>query len=130
MRPSRADRPVLVGVTGPSVLFMINATSYLAVIAALARMRTGDLRTLPRAAGADGGVRAGLQYLAGCPAVLIVLALSFVLGSLPASSARRPQSPARSRSPGSAATGRPAFLRWSPGRSQPDGLALRGRRTG
>jgi MFS family permease len=73
---------VLVGVTGPDALFMINAVSYLGVIAALARMRTGDLRVLPRASVADGGVRAGLRYLAGRPAVLIVLALSFVLGSL------------------------------------------------
>ena len=73
---------VLVGVTGPAVLFGINAVSYLGVIGALAAMRTGDLRVLPRAAAADGGVRAGLRYLAGNPVVLIVLALSFVLGSL------------------------------------------------
>ena len=73
---------VLVGITGPAVLFLINAVSYLAVIAALAAMRTGELRGLPRAPGADGGVRAGLRYLLGRPVVLTVLALSFVLGSL------------------------------------------------
>jgi MFS family permease len=73
---------VLVGLTGPAVLFGINALSYLGVIGALAAMRTGDLRILPRAAAADRGVRAGLRYLAGSPVVLIVLALSFVLGSL------------------------------------------------
>jgi MFS family permease len=73
---------VLVGITGPAVLFLINALSYLGVIGALAAVRAGDLRVLPRAAAADGGVRAGLRYLAGRPAVLIVLALAFVLGSL------------------------------------------------
>lgn len=73
---------VLVGLTGPGVLFAINAASYLAVIAALAMMRTGEMRVLPRAAAADRGVRAGFRYVLGQPVVLIVLALSFVLGSL------------------------------------------------
>jgi len=73
---------VLVGVTGPGALFAINAASYLAVIAALAMMRTGEMRELPRAAAGDRGVRAGFRYVLGQPVVLIVLALSFVLGSL------------------------------------------------
>jgi MFS family permease len=73
---------VLVGITGPAVLFLINGLSYLAVIGALAAMRPGDLRALPRAAAGEGGVVAGLRYVLGRPVVLIVLALSFVLGSL------------------------------------------------
>ncbi|WIM99466.1 MFS transporter [Actinoplanes oblitus] len=73
---------VLVGVTGPAVLFVINAVSYLAVIGALAAMRTGELRDLPAAAAGERGVLAGLRYIARQPVVLIVLALSFVLGSL------------------------------------------------
>lgn len=73
---------VLVGIAGPAVLFLLNGLSYLAVIGALAAMRTGQMRVLPTATGADGGVRAGLRYLATQPVVLIVLAVSFVLGSL------------------------------------------------
>ncbi|WP_433306287.1 MFS transporter [Actinoplanes sp. CA-030573] len=73
---------VLVGITGPAVLFLINGVSYLAVIAALAAMRAGDLRVLPRAAAGEGGIKAGLRYVVSSPVVLIVLALSFVLGSL------------------------------------------------
>ncbi|WP_306213967.1 MFS transporter [Actinoplanes sp. RD1] len=73
---------VLIGITGPTTLFAINAVTYGAVILALALMRTGDMRTLPRATGADGGVRAGFRYLLGQPVVLLVLAISFVLGSL------------------------------------------------
>jgi MFS family permease len=73
---------VLVGLTGPAVLFLINGVSYLAVIAALAAMRPGDMRDLPQAPAGDRGVRAGLRYVLGKPVVLIVLALSFVLGSL------------------------------------------------
>ncbi|MCU7727523.1 MFS transporter [Actinoplanes sp. KI2] len=73
---------VLVGVTGPAVLFLINGISYLGVIAALAAMRTGELRLLPRAAAGEGGVVAGLRYVLGRPVVLVVLAMAFVLGSL------------------------------------------------
>ncbi|AEV83552.1 major facilitator transporter [Actinoplanes sp. SE50] len=73
---------ILVGVTGPAALFVINAVSYLAVIGALSAMRTGELRDLPTAAPGERGIRSGLRYIAGQPIVLIVLALSFVLGSL------------------------------------------------
>ncbi|MBG0560861.1 MFS transporter [Actinoplanes aureus] len=73
---------VLIGITGPAVLFLINAVSYLAVIAALLAMRTSEMRDLARASSAAGGVIAGLRYLLTQPTVLIVLALSFVLGSL------------------------------------------------
>jgi MFS family permease len=73
---------VLVGVTGPAVLFLINGLSYLGVIAALLAMRTGALRVLPAATAGEGGVRAGFRYVLSRPVVLIVLGLSFVLGSL------------------------------------------------
>ncbi|MEU4557549.1 MFS transporter [Actinoplanes sp. NPDC023936] len=73
---------VLIGMTGPSVLFLINAVSYIAVIVALMAMRSGEMRNLATASASDGGVIAGLRYVLRQPVVLIVLALSFVLGSL------------------------------------------------
>ncbi|MFC4067003.1 MFS transporter [Actinoplanes subglobosus] len=73
---------MLIGVTGPSALFVINAVSYLAVIVALLAMRLTDMRPLAVATPADGGVIAGFRYLLGRPVILVVLALSFVLGSL------------------------------------------------
>jgi MFS family permease len=73
---------VLVGITGVPTLFLINALSYTAVILALALMRPGSMRTLATAGAADSGVRAGLRYVLSQPVVLIVLALSFVLGAL------------------------------------------------
>lgn len=73
---------ILVGITGASSLFAINAATYVVVIVALAIMGTGSMRTLAAPAPGEGGVRAGLRYLAGQPVVLVILALSFVLGSL------------------------------------------------
>ncbi|XVV17867.1 MFS transporter [Actinoplanes sp. CA-131856] len=73
---------VLVGITGPSALFAINAVSYLAVVGALALMRTGEMRHLNSAPASSRGIVAGFRYVLSQPAVLIVLALSFVLGSL------------------------------------------------
>ncbi|MEU8237410.1 MFS transporter [Actinoplanes missouriensis] len=73
---------VLIGITGPTALFLINAVSYIGVIVALLAMRTGEMRSLARASASDGGVIAGLRYVLRQPVVLIVLALSFVLGSL------------------------------------------------
>ncbi|MEU8816109.1 MFS transporter [Actinoplanes sp. NPDC048796] len=73
---------VLVGITGPSALFAINAASYLAVVGALCLMRTGEMRTLTVAPASARGIVAGFRYVLSQPAVLIVLALSFILGSL------------------------------------------------
>ncbi|MEV4343678.1 MFS transporter [Actinoplanes sp. NPDC049596] len=73
---------VLVGITGPSALFAINAVSYLAVVGALGLMRTGEMRALPVAPASSRGIVAGFRYVLSQPAVLIVLGLSFVLGSL------------------------------------------------
>ncbi|WP_430791885.1 MFS transporter [Actinoplanes sp. G11-F43] len=73
---------VLIGVTGPSALFLINAASYVAVIASLMAMRLGEMRTLAAPSASEGGVVAGFRYLLGQPVILVVLALSFVLGSL------------------------------------------------
>ncbi|GIE34093.1 MFS transporter [Actinoplanes italicus] len=73
---------MLIGVTGPSTLFVINAVSYSAVIVALLAMRTRDMRPLAVSSPTDGGVIAGFRYLLRQPVILVVLALSFVLGSL------------------------------------------------
>ncbi|MEU8657896.1 MFS transporter [Actinoplanes philippinensis] len=73
---------VLIGITGPSALFVINAVSYLAVIVALLAMRLDDMRPLAVADPSEGGIVAGFRYLLRQPVILVVLALSFVLGSL------------------------------------------------
>jgi MFS family permease len=74
---------VVAATAGPAVLFIANAVSFLAVIAALLAMRTPSLHELAAAPAADrGAVRAGFRYLATQPIVLVTLAVAFVLGSV------------------------------------------------
>ena len=64
--------------TGPA--FFVNTLSFVAVLFALARMRTGELNTTPRQRG-KGQIRAGLRYVRGRPDIILVMALVFVLGT-------------------------------------------------
>jgi MFS family permease len=75
---------VLVVACGPAALFLGNAASFLAVVAAVLAMRPSGLHPLaaPAAGGADRGVRAGFGYLLRQPVVLVTLALALVLGSV------------------------------------------------
>ncbi|MFB9444070.1 MFS transporter [Dactylosporangium vinaceum] len=74
---------VVAATAGPAVLFLANAVSFAAVIAALLAMRTSSLHQLAAAAPAErGAVRAGFRYLATQPTVLVVLGVAFVLGSI------------------------------------------------
>ena len=77
---------VLVGITGASSLFALNALSYGAVIVALAAMRPGSMRTLAAAAPGQGSIRAGLRYVAR-QAVLLVAGFTISLLQLAAGSA-------------------------------------------
>ena len=69
---------VLVG-TGP--VFLINAASFLAVIAALAKMRTSELTPMPMGRRGPGQVREGLRYVRGRPDLLMVLVIVFFVGT-------------------------------------------------
>jgi MFS family permease len=68
-----------VGATG-WVIFL-NAVSYLAVIAALERMRDHELVVNPRAPRGKGMVRDGLRYVRGRPDLLMVLTAGFFAGT-------------------------------------------------
>ncbi|MET7750040.1 MFS transporter, partial [Micromonospora sp. NPDC005367] len=76
---------VVVAAIGPALLFVINAVSFVAVVAALFLVRERERHVAepaPEPGRTDGGIRAGFRYLLGQPVVLVALALSFVLGSL------------------------------------------------
>jgi MFS family permease len=65
--------------TGP--VFFINAVSYLAVIAALVRMRPGELLLTPRAPRAPGQLREGIRYVTRRPDLLLIMVVVFFVGT-------------------------------------------------
>lgn len=75
---------VVVGMAGPAPLFLFNAVSFVAVVVAVLAIRMRDTYPLATAAAGSGdaGVRAGLRYLLSQPTIMIILGLSFLLGSL------------------------------------------------
>ncbi|GAA3465825.1 MFS transporter [Nonomuraea roseola] len=73
---------VLLPLTGTGGLFVINAVSFLAVIGAIAAMRAGEMYLLAKASAGAGGIRDGLRHVLRTPWLLVVLALSLILGSL------------------------------------------------
>ncbi|MGI5288410.1 MFS transporter [Nonomuraea polychroma] len=73
---------VLLPVTGNTGLFVINATSFFVVIAAVAAMRREEFHPLAAADRQPGAVLEGLRYVLRTPWLLVVLALWFVSGSV------------------------------------------------
>jgi len=73
---------VLVVTAGYGWAFVIDAITYLAVIAAIAMMRRTDLRQPPRTLRAKGQIRAGLRYVHGVPDLWIPLVMMTIVGTL------------------------------------------------
>jgi MFS family permease len=82
---SRIIGPALAGVaisgigTGP--VFLANAASYVAVIAGLMLMRTGELFDVHRVPRAKGQLVEGLRYVRSRPDLLVPILLVFVIGT-------------------------------------------------
>lgn len=68
--------------TSKGICFLLNATSYLAVIACLARMRTSELQQPERAPRAKGQVREGIRYTWSHRQVRYVALLVGVFGAV------------------------------------------------
>ena len=73
---------LLIAAVGEGVCFLVNAASYLAVIAGLAMMRPSELRPRTVVARARGQMRAGLRYAWRTPEVRVPLLLMAVVGTL------------------------------------------------
>ena len=86
MTSSRVIGPALAGVlvvtVGFAWCFIIDAVSYLAVIAGLLMMRRADLRQPPVVAKAKGQLRAALRYIRTVPDLWIPLVMMTVIGTL------------------------------------------------
>ena len=72
---------VLISVVGAGWAFAFNAVSYLAVIAGLLLMNTGELQKVQRAPRAGGQVREGLRYVRNRPNLLWIIVLVFFIGT-------------------------------------------------
>jgi MFS family permease len=73
---------VLIGVVGIAPAFLVNAFSYLAVIAGLLLMRPGDLFRNKPVERSDGQVRDGLRYVWATPTLRSTLLLMSVVATL------------------------------------------------
>ena len=86
MTSSRVIGPAIAGMLVVTVgfgwCFLIDAVSYLAVIASLLMMRRADLRQPPVVARARGQLRAALRYIRDVPDLWIPLVMMTVIGTL------------------------------------------------
>jgi MFS family permease len=73
---------VLIAAFGVGWCFAFNSLSFLAVLAALAMMRASDLYPVERSKRASGAIREGLAYVWRTPPVLVVIAITAVVGGL------------------------------------------------
>jgi MFS family permease len=73
---------VLIATTGIATCFLINAASYLAVLAGLAMMRTSELQPTPPQPRKKGQLRDGFRYVRRTPELLSPLIMMAVIGTL------------------------------------------------
>jgi len=73
---------LLIAAVGTGAVFLINAASYLAVLAGLAAMRPADLRPTRPLARAKGQLRDTFAYLASRPDLLLALATVGLVGTI------------------------------------------------
>jgi MFS family permease len=72
---------VLIDPIGTGPVFLVNAGSYLAVIAMLVVMRDGELFLGKRTSRGPGQIRAGLQYVRKRPDLMLPIVLAGVIGT-------------------------------------------------
>ncbi len=72
---------VLIATVGLAACFIIDALTYIAVIAMLAMMRTDELHPTPLAPRAAGQLREGFRYVRSSPPILITLLMMAIIGT-------------------------------------------------
>ncbi len=86
MTSARVVGPALAGILVDTVgygwCFVVDGTSYLAVLAALFLMRPAELRAAHPAIRAKGQIRQGLRYVVSVPELWIPLAMMTMIGTL------------------------------------------------
>ncbi|QEO16130.1 MFS transporter [Agromyces intestinalis] len=72
---------LLIVLVGSGWVFLINAATFLAVIAALVALMRRPMRRTPRAPRARGAFVAGFRYVLGRPDLLVVFVIVFLIGA-------------------------------------------------
>jgi len=72
---------VLIALTGTGTVFLLNAASYLAVIAGLVAMRVRELQRTPPVPRSPGQLREGLRYVVARPELLLPIVLVLIIGT-------------------------------------------------
>ncbi len=72
---------VVIAAIGTGWLFFVNALSFVAVLAALLKMRASELRHLPKAPVSGAGMLDGLRYVRQRPDLVIALTMLFLVGT-------------------------------------------------
>ena len=73
---------LLIATAGVEPCFVLNAVSFVAMIAALVAMRPAELNAAPPVPREPGALRAGLRYVARTPALAVPLAMMALVGTL------------------------------------------------
>lgn len=71
---------LVIGWWGVGPALVVNALSFVAVLAALVMMHASELHPAPRAPK-EGGLRAGLRYVRSHPDIMLVMFMVFMLGT-------------------------------------------------
>ncbi|MDX6375804.1 MAG: hypothetical protein QOE98_107 [Gaiellaceae bacterium] len=77
-----ATAGILIATVGVSVCFLVNAVSYIAVIASLATLNRAELRPTVPAPRRPGQLRDGLRYVRSTPGLAIPLGMMALIGTL------------------------------------------------
>jgi len=72
---------LLIAAVGPGWVFIINVATFVAVLVALALLRTSELIPLARARRGKGAIREGFRYVRGRSDLILVLVLVFIWGT-------------------------------------------------
>jgi len=72
---------LLIAAIGPGWVFIVNVGTFVAVLVALAVLRTGDLIPLERARRGRGAIGEGLRYVRGRRDLVLVLVVVFLWGT-------------------------------------------------
>jgi len=72
---------VLIATVGIGACFLINAASFVAVLAALIAMQASQLHSVPPVAREKGQIRAGLRYVWSVPILKATLIMMFIIGT-------------------------------------------------